>query len=142
MVIYTFQLTNGCIFTMCWYLKKEWRVSSSFRKRALWGWDTPLWSSSLSTVRVDVMVVGVGEGVLDWWGWARQRVRPKPFTLSLCLDSISTKQFHPLSTNKSYFQNNLLPYCLFLKAYSHRWIKSKFVQLIFQIVLYCAVKYS
>lgn len=126
MVIYTFQLSNGCIFTMYWNLKKGWWVSSSFRKRALWGWDTPLWSSSLSVVRV-VWLWWEGEGALDWWGWPRQRVRLKPFTLSLCLDSISTKQFHPLSTNKSNFQNNLLPFCLFLKAYSHRWIKSKFV---------------
>lgn len=72
-----------------------------------------------------------GGGVLDWWGWPRQRVRLKPFTLSLCLDSISSKQFHPLSTNKSYFPNHSLASVFFSKL-GHRWIKAKLFNFYFR----------
>lgn len=61
----------------------EWWISF-IPKKAFWGWDTPLWSSSLSVVRVDGWVGGA---------WLMRLTSPEGETKALHNVTVSRQQF-------------------------------------------------
>lgn len=114
-----------------------WLISF-ITKKAFWGWDTPLWSSSLSVVRVDGLVWGEG-------AWLMRLTSPEGETKALHTVTVSRQHF--IQTVSSIVNKQVLfskpPFSLLSFSQSLASMnKSKIVQLLFQRVLYCAERYS